>query len=107
MSSARSTKISTKRQKSGKSRVPHKNSSRPPASTSQAPTGTGDGVLYYALLFVAFFVACLVAYGPALTGAFISDDEHYVLNNAFIHNLTYDNIVAQSWSKTTPRSTCS
>ena len=94
MSSARSTKISTKRQKSGKSRVPHKNSSRPPASTSRAPTGTGDGVLYYALLFVAFFVACLVAYGPALTGAFISDDEHYVLNNAFIHNLTYDNIVA-------------
>ncbi len=45
-------------------------------------------------LFLAFFVACLIAYGPALDGDFISDDEHYVLNNAFVHEMSVDNLIA-------------
>jgi len=46
------------------------------------------------MLLLAFFVAALIAYQPALDGAFISDDEHYVLNNAFVHDITRDNLLA-------------
>lgn len=46
------------------------------------------------MLYASFLAASLAAYGPALDGAFISDDEHYVLNNVFVHDLTYDNVIA-------------
>ena len=38
------------------------------------------------LLWVAFAVAGLVVYAPALRGGFISDDLHYVLENLFVHH---------------------
>lgn len=50
--------------------------------------------MFYGGLFVLFFVVCLLAYAPALDGGFISDDEHYVLNNRFVHDLTFDNVLA-------------
>jgi hypothetical protein len=45
------------------------------------------------LLFCAFAVVGLVIYGPALDGAFISDDEHYVQRNVYVH-APLDNLVA-------------
>ena len=35
-----------------------------------------------------------MVYWPALDGSFISDDEHYVQRNVFVHELTADNIIA-------------
>ncbi len=36
----------------------------------------------------------LVVYAPALSGSFISDDEHYVQRNVFVHDLTIENVIA-------------
>jgi len=36
----------------------------------------------------------LVVYWPALDGSFISDDEHYVQRNVFVHELSVENIIA-------------
>jgi hypothetical protein len=44
-------------------------------------------------LYGGFLVAGLVLYSPALDGGFISDDEHYVLRNAYAHDLTYENLL--------------
>ncbi len=52
--------------------------------------GTGAGLA----LFAAFLVTALVVYRPALDGAFISDDEHYVQRNVYVHDLTVDNLIA-------------
>ena len=38
------------------------------------------------LLFGVFLVAAFLIYSPALHGTFISDDEHYVLRNVFVHD---------------------
>ena len=35
----------------------------------------------------------LTIYGPALDGPFVSDDNHYVLRNTYVHGLTYENVV--------------
>jgi hypothetical protein len=43
-------------------------------------------------LYGGFLVAGLILYSPALDGSFISDDEHYVLNNAYAHDLTIENV---------------
>ncbi len=61
---------------------------------AQGSDGEAEGLRFYALLFVAFFAVSLIAYGPALGGDFISDDEHYVLNNAYVHDASFDNLVA-------------
>jgi tetratricopeptide (TPR) repeat protein len=53
-----------------------------------------DGFGFNTCLYLLFFVACLIAYQPALDGSFISDDEHYVLNNAFVHDVSFDNLAA-------------
>jgi hypothetical protein len=45
-------------------------------------------------LFFGFGVVALLVYWPALTGSFISDDEHYVLKNVFVHDLTLENVIA-------------
>jgi hypothetical protein len=45
-----------------------------------------------ALLFAAFLGVALIAYEPALTGAFVSDDHHYVSDNAYVHELSLENI---------------
>lgn len=49
---------------------------------------------FLALLLLGFFVAGLIAYAPALDGDFISDDEHYVLNNAYVHEVSLENLAA-------------
>jgi hypothetical protein len=46
------------------------------------------------LLFVGFLAVALVVYWPALDGSFISDDEHYVQRNVFVHELTAENVLA-------------
>jgi hypothetical protein len=53
---------------------------RPPEPTQQI------GVL--ALVGMAFLGAALLVYRPALNGPFVSDDFHYVKNNAHIHELS-------------------
>jgi hypothetical protein len=42
---------------------------------------------------MAFLGAALLVYRPALNGPFLSDDDHYVENNVFIHELTLENFV--------------
>jgi len=72
------------------------------ANAKRQPGGNDDGResvriedrRFLVGLFFAFFVACLFVYQPALDGAFISDDEHYVLNNAYVHTANVDNLVA-------------
>ncbi len=85
LSSSRSKKGSSKRQSA-------RNSNQGPRLSKQAPRQ--DGVKFYALLYLLFVVVCLIAYQPALDGSFISDDEHYVLNNVFVHDITFDNLTA-------------
>jgi hypothetical protein len=46
------------------------------------------------LLAGAFLGAALVIYGPALRGAFVSDDFHYLANNAWLHDLSLENALA-------------
>ena len=53
-----------------------------------------SGRASWALLFVAFLLGALVIYSPALDGSFISDDEHYVLRNVYVHDLTAENLIA-------------
>ncbi len=48
-----------------------------------------------ALLLTAFLATALVVYSPAMKGPFISDDLHYVANNAFVHELSLENVLAQ------------
>ena len=85
LSSKRSKKASSKRQRAGSSQE-RLQSAKPPHAS--------DGIVFHALLYAAFVAACLIAYGPALDGSFISDDEHYVLNNAFVHDISSDNLIA-------------
>jgi hypothetical protein len=63
-------------------------------NSGDASGGESESVGFHALLFLAFFAACLFTYQPAIHGDFISDDEHYVLNNAYVHDVTVDNLVA-------------
>jgi hypothetical protein len=46
------------------------------------------------LLGAAFLGAALLLYGPALRGAFVSDDFHYLVNNAWLHELSLENTLA-------------
>jgi hypothetical protein len=43
----------------------------------------------WALLFAASLGAALLLYRPALSGPFLSDDHHYVMDNAFVHDLSF------------------
>ena len=45
-------------------------------------------------LLAVFLFAALVLCAPALGGSFISDDEHYVQRNVFVHDLTVENAIA-------------
>ena len=59
---------------------------------------TGDGASAHAgisaLLLAGFIGAAFVIYSPSLDGGFISDDEHYVSRNAYVHDPTGSNLVA-------------
>ncbi len=48
----------------------------------------------YALLALAWLGVALFVYRPAFDGPFVSDDNHYVANNAFIQELSAENVVA-------------
>lgn len=50
------------------------------------PAATLSSLGARALCFGAFLVVGLVLYAPALNGTFISDDEHYVERNVFVHD---------------------
>src|SRR5262245_57078215 len=51
----------------------------------------GLGAAGAVLLFAGFLGAGLLVYGPALHGDFVSDDFHYVANNAWLHELSLAN----------------
>jgi hypothetical protein len=55
-------------------------------SRPDADPGLSFGAM--ALLGAAFLGAALLVYRPALDGPFVSDDFHYVRNNAHIHELS-------------------
>ena len=46
------------------------------------------------LLWGAFFLIGLFVYGPALDGAFLSDDFHYVATNEYVHTPNVSNLIA-------------
>ena len=46
----------------------------------------------WAVLLGAFLGAALFVYRPALDGPFVSDDVHYVENNAYVHELSRENL---------------
>ena len=52
------------------------------------------GAAETALVFAAFLGAALLVYAPALRGAFVSDDFHYLANNAWLHELSLANLRA-------------
>ncbi|HEY8156001.1 MAG TPA: hypothetical protein VII72_17865 [Myxococcota bacterium] len=68
--------------------------SRPPrpartaARRADAPSRAGLGAGGWALLFAASLGAALLLYRPALSGPFLSDDHHYVIDNAFVRDLS-------------------
>ena len=43
---------------------------------------------------MAFLGASLLVYEPAMNGAFLSDDGHYVQRNVYIHELSLENLIA-------------
>jgi hypothetical protein len=45
------------------------------------------------VLLLGFLGAALLVYEPAFQGPFLSDDNHYVENNVYIHQLTLENLV--------------
>ena len=59
------------------------------APARPGPPGAGGWIL----LFCAFLGAALVIYGPALRGPFLSDDFHYVAENPWVQDPTFENVV--------------
>ncbi len=55
------------------------------------------------LLWLVFFGAGLVVYAPALSGAFFSDDMHYVARNSYVHEPSLPHLAAilNPWSAAT------
>jgi len=47
----------------------------------------------YLLIGLLFLGVALVVYQPALEGPFVSDDHHYIENNAYIHELSFENLL--------------
>jgi hypothetical protein len=45
------------------------------------------------LLFALFLGVGLLVYGPALRGEFLSDDQHYVRDNPYVHELSARNLL--------------
>ena len=71
-------------------------SRRKPKQTAEAADGPGGVDLLGPALFLlaGFVVAGLLVYGPALDGPFISDDQHYVVNNPYLQELSFENLRA-------------
>jgi hypothetical protein len=47
----------------------------------------------YALAALAFLGSALMVYAPALDGPFVSDDNHYVARNVWVHGLSFENAI--------------
>ena len=60
-----------------------------PAGSARGPFGAGA----LAILFGLFFGVGLLVYGPALRGEFLSDDQHYVRENPYVHELSARNLL--------------
>jgi hypothetical protein len=56
--------------------------------------GPGPGARRIVLVILGFGVLAFASYGPALRGAFVSDDIGYVSGNPWIHSLGWSNLVA-------------
>ncbi|MCU0668683.1 MAG: hypothetical protein MUF70_04945 [Myxococcota bacterium] len=56
--------------------------------------GPGPGARRIVLVILGFGVLAFASYGPALRGAFVSDDIGYVSGNPWIHSLGGSNLVA-------------
>jgi len=65
----------------------------PRAASPDGARGAGLSAGPYALLALAFLGAALTVYGPALEGPFVSDDNHYVARNVWVHELSLENAV--------------
>ena len=60
-----------------------------------APESTAlSGPILYGLVLAGFLGALLIVYEPALDGAFISDDSHYVSQNPYLQDLDAAKLVA-------------
>jgi hypothetical protein len=55
---------------------------------------SGPSLRTYLVLFGVYVAVGLALYAPALSGEFISDDVAYIPNNAFVHELDADNVLA-------------
>jgi hypothetical protein len=51
---------------------------------THGPGTLDDGPLFYFVLYFVFLAVALFVYAPALSGAFVSDDNHYVVQNRYI-----------------------
>jgi len=89
-------KLSRKRKRGARGRAEAVTARRPARAA-----GFFDGPLprLLWLTFGLFVTVGLLVYGPALQGAFISDDWHYVERNEYIHTPSVDNLIA-IWNPT-------
>ncbi len=60
-----------------------------PAGSARGPFGPGT----LAILLGLFIGVGLLVYGPALRGEFFSDDQHYVKDNPYVHELSARNLL--------------
>lgn len=74
------------------------NSSGRAQAEGSARRSSGADVLehrcFFPLLYGAFLVVGLYVYGPVLNGNWISDDQHYVAQNIYVHDLGPKSILA-------------
>src|SRR5262249_15283508 len=96
-SSARARPVGRSRSRSrASSRRCARSATRRRAAARQAEPMPGReprarGAAGAAVLLAGFLGAALLVYGPALHGDFVSDDFHYVANNAWLHELSLAN----------------
>jgi hypothetical protein len=80
--------------------IARKNRNRPGRNASPAVRRDAGGAApeprlepgIIAVLCLSFLGVAWIVYQPAFSGPFLSDDIHYVANNAFIHELSVENI---------------
>jgi len=67
-----------------------------PAPTAGGPKAGAPAIGFtpgvYALIGAVFFAIALLVYEPAFDGPFVSDDNHYLKNNSYIHELSLENL---------------
>ena len=68
--------------------------SRGGAASGHGPAGThvGPGLALAAALLLLGLA--LYAYAPAMAGPFLSDDQHYVERNPYVHDLSFETLAA-------------